>query len=97
MWNHVLKFAFELSSMGIRVSKESLVEQLAERGCSERSKLSFHQMLMDDNLPQSIGGGIGQSRVCMFMLRKSHIGEVHVSIWPEEIKQKLKKEGVILL
>jgi len=97
VWNPILKSAFELSSMGIRVSKESLLEQLAERGLSERSKLSFHQMLLDDYLPQSIGGGIGQSRVCMFMLRKSHIGEVQVSIWPEKIREQLAKEGVTLL
>jgi len=97
VWNHVLRSAFEISSMGIRVNKESLLEQLSERGCNERSKLSFHKMLLDDYLPQSIGGGIGQSRVCMFMLRKKHIGEVQVSIWPEKLRKELSEKGVTLL
>ena len=70
--------------MGIRVDKEALRRQLQERGCPERAALEFHKMLLDGRLPQSIGGGIGQSRLCMFFLRKAHIGEVQASIWPEE-------------
>lgn len=97
LWHPVLKMAFEVSSMGIRVNKETLLKQLEERGCMERTKLQFHSMLLSDNLPQSIGGGIGQSRVCMFMLKKTHIGEVQVGIWPEEEKLKLATEGVTLL
>jgi aspartate--ammonia ligase len=97
VWNPVLKCAFELSSMGVRVDKETLLKQLAEKGCSGRVELIFHKMLLEGHLPQSIGGGIGQSRVCMFMLRKSHIGEVQVSVWPETLKMELAKEGVALL
>ena len=97
VWHPVLQCAFELSSMGIRVDKYALINQLKERDCYERAKLSFHSMLLADNLPQSIGGGIGQSRVCMFMLKKSHIGEVQVSIWAEKEKQRLAKMGVTLL
>ncbi|NJN42795.1 MAG: aspartate--ammonia ligase [Flammeovirgaceae bacterium] len=97
LWHPTLQRAFEVSSMGIRVDKEALIRQLDERGCSDRSSLLFHSKLLSGELPQSIGGGIGQSRVCMFMLRKKHIGEVQVSIWPEEEKQKLDKVGVMLL
>ena len=97
LWNPVLQSAFEVSSMGIRVDKETLLKQLKERGVEDRAKLSFHSMLLSGSLPQSIGGGIGQSRVCMFMLKKSHIGEVQVSIWPEEERQRLVSEGVNLL
>jgi aspartate--ammonia ligase len=97
VWNPVLKCAFELSSMGIRVDKKILLKQLEIRDCSDRSRLIFHKMLLEDQLPQSIGGGIGQSRVCMFMLRKSHIGEVQVSVWPEAIKAELTQKGIALL
>ncbi|HNW98406.1 MAG TPA: aspartate--ammonia ligase [Bacteroidales bacterium] len=97
VWHPVLQCAFELSSMGIRVDKHALVCQLKERKCTERARLPFHKMLLDDTLPQSIGGGIGQSRVCMFMLKKSHIGEVQVSIWPEDEKRKLTEAGVCLM
>ncbi|MEA1887092.1 MAG: aspartate--ammonia ligase [Bacteroidota bacterium] len=82
-WNPVLKSAFEISSMGIRVDPESLIRQLRIRGCMERLNLPFHSSLMRGELPPCIGGGIGQSRVCMFMLRKEHISQVQVSIWPE--------------
>ena len=82
LWNPVLKRAFEISSMGIRVDVESMTRQLAIRGCTERKNLLFHRMLLNNELPLSIGGGIGQSRVCMFFLRKRHIGEVQSSIWP---------------
>lgn len=97
LYNPVLDSAFEVSSMGIRVDKDALLKQLKERDVEDRTKLSFHSMLLSDSLPQSIGGGIGQSRVCMFMLKKSHIGEVQVSIWPEEERQRLASEGVNLL
>ena len=86
VWNPLLNSAFELSSMGIRVDKTALLRQLEIRKCQDRSELSFHQMLLSDQLPESIGGGIGQSRVCMFMLKLSHIGEVQVSIWDQERK-----------
>ena len=97
LWNDVLQCAFELSSMGIRVDKEALRRQLQERGCPERAALEFHKMLLDGRLPQSIGGGIGQSRLCMFFLRKAHIGEVQASIWPEEQTDICKQNNIILL
>ncbi|MEO5906916.1 MAG: aspartate--ammonia ligase [Saprospiraceae bacterium] len=97
VWHPVLKCSFELSSMGVRVDKEALVHQLKERGCSERTELLFHSMLLEGALPESIGGGIGQSRVCMFMLKKSHIGEVQVSIWSDNERRRLAETGVILL
>ena len=97
VWHPVLKSPFELSSMGIRVDKKALKYQLELRGCEDRKKLMFHNMLLSDQLTESIGGGIGQSRVCMFILKKAHIGEVQVSIWPEEEKQKLAEQDVILL
>jgi aspartate--ammonia ligase len=97
LWNPVLETSFEVSSMGIRVNKEALARQLEVRGCPERQDLHFHSLLLADQLPQSIGGGIGQSRVCMFLLRKSHIGEVQVSIWPAAVRQELAEAGVGLL
>ncbi|UIR57929.1 aspartate--ammonia ligase [Sphingobacterium sp. SRCM116780] len=97
VWNPVLNTAFELSSMGIRVDKTALQRQLEIRNNAERAQLAFHQMLLKDELPESIGGGIGQSRVCMFMLKKSHIGEVQVSIWDEQEKQALQQKGINLL
>src|SRR5690606_2818110 len=97
VWNPILNSAFELSSMGIRVDKEALLRQLQIRKCPDRVELPFHQMLVNGELPQSIGGGIGQSRVCMFMLKLCHIGEVQVSIWDEERKHNLRNENVFLL
>jgi len=97
LWNPVLETSFEISSMGIRVDKAALARQLAMRGCSERQNLPFHQQLLAEALPQSIGGGIGQSRVCMFLLRKAHIGEVQVSLWPEAVRGELAAAGVGLL
>ena len=97
LWHPVLGRAFEISSMGIRVDKAALERQLTERGCPERREFHFHQLLLTDQLPQSVGGGIGQSRVCMFMLRRRHIGEVQVSIWPEEERARLAADGVTLL
>lgn len=97
VWNPILNSAFELSSMGIRVDKQALIRQLEIRKCSERVELPFHQQLVNDELPQSIGGGIGQSRVCMFMLKLCHIGEVQVSIWDEQRKHNLRNENIFLL
>jgi aspartate--ammonia ligase len=87
----------EISSMGIRVSPESLRQQLKLRGCEEREKLSFHRALLNGELPLSIGGGIGQSRLCMFILQKAHIGEVQASIWPEDQIAACKAAGLSLL
>jgi len=89
LWNPVLACAFEISSMGIRVDQAAMLAQLKEHDCLERSELAFHRSLLAGELPQSIGGGIGQSRVCMFLLRKSHIGEVQVGIWPENVRKEL--------
>lgn len=97
LWHPVLKTSFEVSSMGIRVDAKALLKQLKEKDCMDRVKLKFHDMLLKDELPQSMGGGIGQSRICMFMLKKSHIGEVQVSLWPEDVKLKMVAEGVQLL
>lgn len=97
VWHPVLEQAFELSSMGIRVDKQTLELQLKIRGAEERKKLFYHSQLLEGSLPQTIGGGIGQSRMCMFLLKKRHIGEVQASIWPEEMRQKLEAEGVLLL
>lgn len=97
VWNPVLKNSYELSSMGIRVSPESLKAQLEERGCLERSKLEFHRRLLAGELAQTMGGGIGQSRLCMFFLRKAHIGETQVSIWPEQMRKDCVEHGIYLL
>ena len=93
----VLDIAFELSSMGIRVDEESLMRQLEIRGCPERKELPFHKALLNGELPYSIGGGIGQSRICMFFLRKAHIGEVQASVWPQGMIDECKAKGVELL
>ena len=93
-WNPVLEDSFELSSMGIRVSPESLRQQLEARGCSERTTLTFHKALLSGELPLSIGGGIGQSRLCMFLLQKAHIGEVQASIWPDAQIEECRKAGI---
>ena len=97
VWNPVLESAFELSSMGIRVDKEALTKQLEIRDSLDRKNLLFHSMLLDDKLTESIGGGIGQSRMCMFMLKSRHIGEVQASIWDGKVKEKLKEESIELL
>lgn len=97
VWNPVIERAFELSSMGIRVSPESLKRQLEIRGCEERAELPFHKALIEGRLPYSIGGGIGQSRLCMFILQKAHIGEVQASIWPQEQVEALAAAGVKLI
>ncbi len=93
----VLDIALELSSMGIRVDEAALVRQLKVKGCEERLALPFHRALMAGELPYTIGGGIGQSRMCMFFLRKAHIGEVQSSYWPEDVKNECKRRGVMLL
>lgn len=93
----LLDTAFELSSMGIRVDEESLVKQLEIRGCSERVELPFHKALLNGELPYTIGGGIGQARICMFYLRKAHIGEVIASVWPQEVVDAWEAKGVELL
>ncbi|MDD6812141.1 MAG: aspartate--ammonia ligase [Lachnospiraceae bacterium] len=93
----VLDIALELSSMGIRVDKESLKSQLAKAGCPERANLPFQKAILEDKLPLSIGGGIGQSRICMFFLRKAHIGEVQCSLWPEAVTKEALANGIQLL
>ena len=93
----VLDIALELSSMGIRVDEKTLDRQLTEAGCDDRRELPFQKAIMNKELPYTIGGGIGQSRICMFFLRKAHIGEVHVSLWPEEVTKTAAEAGVNLL
>ena len=96
-YNQLLGRAFEISSMGIRVDAEALDRQLTERGCDDRRNLPFHKMLLNDELPLSIGGGIGQSRLCMLMMGRAHIGEVQSSIWDKETIEGCKKAGIKLL
>jgi aspartate--ammonia ligase len=97
LWNEVLDRAFEISSMGIRVDKAALLQQLKIRQLEGRKDLFWHQLLLDDKLPLSIGGGIGQSRLCMYFLRKAHIGEIQSSIWPEDMVEQCRKNGIHLL
>ncbi len=94
VWDSVLGRSIELSSMGIRVSPESLLRQLEMRGCMERAGLNFHKRLINGELPYSIGGGIGQSRLCMYLLQKAHIGEVQASIWPDDQIEACEKAGI---
>jgi len=96
-YNEVLGHAFEISSMGIRVDEESLDRQLTERGCDDRRALPFHSMLLRGELPLSVGGGIGQSRLCMLMLGCAHIGEVQSSIWDKDTVEGCKRAGIRLL
>ena len=93
----LLDMAFELSSMGIRVDAEALVRQLEERGCPERASLPFQKALLNNELPLTMGGGIGQSRMCMFFLRKAHVGEVQASVWPESTVRMCGENGIHLL
>jgi len=97
VWNSILNRAFELSSMGIRVDEEALDRQLKLANCEDRRHMPFHQDLLNGRLPYSMGGGIGQSRLCMFYLRKAHIGEVQASIWPDEIDELCTKYNIRLL
>lgn len=96
-WYPVLERAFEVSSMGIRVDEKALEEQLKKAGCEERKELDFHKNLLEGKLPYTIGGGIGQSRMCMYFLRKAHIGEVQASVWDEKNKKFCEKYGITLL
>lgn len=96
-YNPVLDHAFEMSSMGIRVCEDTLKVQLEKAGAEDRKSLDFHKRLLAGQLPYTIGGGIGQSRICMFFLRKRHIGEVQASIWTQEIHDACAKEGIVLL
>ena len=93
----VLDIALELSSMGIRVDEEALDKQLSESGCDDRRELAFQKAVLNKELPYTIGGGIGQSRICMFYLRKAHIGEVHVSLWPDEMRKTAAENNIVLL
>ena len=93
----VLDIALELSSMGVRVDAASLQSQLEKAGCPERAALPFQKAVLNDELPFTIGGGIGQSRICMFFLRKAHIGEVQSSLWPQSALEELEKKGVSIL
>lgn len=97
LWNPVLDMAFEISSMGIRVDASALERQLAMRGEEEKSVLLYHRMLLEGKLPYTIGGGIGQSRLCMFLLRKAHIGEIQSSIWPDDMRQRCHQAGIELV
>lgn len=97
IWYDVLERAVELSSMGIRVDREALIRQLHESGKEERLNLYFHQRLMEGSLPLSVGGGIGQSRLCMIYLRKAHIGEIQASIWPDEMRGECERLHIPLI
>ncbi len=97
IWNPVLQQSLEISSMGIRVDKEALLKQLEIAGANDRKELLFHKKLLKDELPLSIGGGIGQSRLCMYFLRKAHIGEVQASLWPEEMIQQCAEHNIYMV
>ena len=97
MWNPVLECAFEISSMGIRVDEASLDRQLTLAGCNDRRDLPFHKMLLHGELPLTMGGGIGQSRLCMLLLGKAHIGEVQSSVWPKEMIDICSENNIHLL
>ena len=97
LWNPVLESAFEVSSMGIRVDAQALKRQLYLKGEQHKEKLMYHRMLLEGKLPYTIGGGIGQSRLCMFLLRKAHIGEIQSSIWPEDMCDKCHNAGIDLV
>ena len=97
LWNPVLEMAFEVSSMGIRVDADALRRQLELRGETDKSGLLYHRMLLEGRLPYTIGGGIGQSRLCMFLLRKAHIGEIQSSVWPEDMRTRCHQAGIDLV
>ena len=96
LWNPVLERSFEISSMGIRVDAQALHHQLSMRGELFKEELFYHKELLEGRLPQTIGGGVGQSRLCMFLLRKAHIGEIQSSIWPEEMREACRMQGIHL-
>ena len=97
LWNDVLDRAMEISSMGIRVNPQTMLRQLELTGTEDRKNLYFHRRLLNNELPQTIGGGIGQSRLCMFYLRKGHIGEIQASIWPDDMRKESLKAGMHLI
>ena len=97
LWNDILDRSFEISSMGIRVDSEAMKRQLKLAGCEERAELSYQKAVINDELPYTIGGGIGQSRLCMYFLRKAHIGEVQASVWPDEMVEECAKHNINLL
>ncbi len=96
-WHDMLGCALEISSMGIRVDEKSLDEQLKKAGCEERKNLPYHKMLLSGELPLTIGGGIGQSRLCMLLLNRAHVGEVQASIWPQEMRETCRQNDIFLL
>ncbi len=97
LWNEVLGRSFEISSMGIRVDAEAMARQLKQAKAEDRKGLPFHKAILNDELPYSVGGGIGQSRLCMFFLRKAHIGEVQVSVWPEDMIKECMDNNIFIL
>jgi aspartate--ammonia ligase len=97
LWNEVLGQSFEISSMGIRVDEEAMKRQLKLANCEDRASLPFHKMLLDGELPLTMGGGLGQSRICMFMIGACHIGEVQVSIWDKDTLDACQNAGIQLL
>ncbi len=97
VWNPILQNSFELSSMGIRVDKKALLQQLELCNAQDRQQLTYHQALLNDQIPLSIGGGIGQSRLCMLLIRSAHIGEVQASLWSEEMKRECKANNIYLM
>ena len=97
LWYEPLNISLELSSMGIRVDKNSLEKQLKEADAEDRKELLFHKMLLNDELPLTIGGGLGQSRICMYFMKTVHIGEVQSSVWPEEMVREFKRKGIEFL
>ncbi len=96
-WHEPLNCALEISSMGIRVDEKSLDEQLKKAGCEDRRELPYHRMLLEGQLPLTIGGGIGQSRLCMLLLNRAHVGEVQASIWPQEMREVCRQNDIFLL
>lgn len=97
LWNDILQQALEISSMGIRVDEAAMERQLKEADAEDRRELSFHKMILNKELPYTIGGGIGQSRLCMYFLRKAHIGEVQVSVWPDNMIAQCSENNIFLL
>ena len=97
LYDPLLDMSLEVSSMGIRVDPETLRKQLKIRGCEERAELPFQKALLNGELPQTIGGGIGQSRMCVYFLRKAHVGEVQASMWPDEVVEACRKANILLL
>ena len=97
IYNDVLDSAFEISSMGIRVDENSIISQLKERGLEKRLEFDYHKAIVNKELPLTIGGGIGQSRLCMLILQKAHIGEVQASLWPDGLEEEARKYGIEIL